>query len=763
MLGPGRPDARPGARARAPRWAGPGSSRLGAVWVASLLVASAALVAPPPAQAQGPRADAPRQVVLWHAYRGAEEAALLEVVAAFNAAHGDLRVQALAMPYNTFANTLSTAIPHGNGPDLFIFAHERIGGWARSGHIAAVDEAVADDLADFFPETLEPLRFEEALYGLPLNFKSLALFYNRALLDAPPRTTDELIALGDRLAARGVFPLAYQATLFYFHAPWYFGFGGELFRDDDSVGYTSPGAVRSFRFVAELTARGLIPDEPTGALVTTLFNEGRAALVINGPWFTGEIDPGVDFGVASLPVVSETGRPATPFMTTEAVLVSGHRSVNRSDAVRVARWLAGRDSAITRAVVGRQVVAHRRAWEDARLAGDAILAAFRAQLPHTVPADNRPIMRTVWEPGDLALRKIMRGDSSAEEAAEAAAHRHAVNTRPRPAESSPTGYLIFAAALLIGLLALVLRWIFAIRRRGLGTDARRGWRWVAPAMIATVVLVILPFLVGLVLAFFSHEHGDWTFVGMGNFGEILGATGYGIFEPLSFYYALLVTLLWTILNLVLHVALGLGLALLLNRPLLRLRPVYRVILILPWAVPNYITALIWKGMFHKQFGAINGMLELIGVEGVSWFSSFPTAFFANLCTNAWLGFPFMMVIALGALQSIPQDLYQAAEVDGAGPWQRFKHITLPLLRPAMIPAVLLGFVWTFNQFNIIYLVSGGEPDNATDILISEAYRWAFERNDRFGFAAAYAALIFVLLLGWSLISVKAARAAEDLR
>jgi arabinogalactan oligomer/maltooligosaccharide transport system permease protein len=196
--------------------------------------------------------------------------------------------------------------------------------------------------------------------------------------------------------------------------------------------------------------------------------------------------------------------------------------------------------------------------------------------------------------------------------------------------------------------------------------------------------------------------------------------------------------------------LTLALALLLKQPWLRLKGLYRALLILPWAVPNYITALVWKGMFHKQYGAINNLLAFFGIESVGWFSSFWTSFSANVITNTWLGFPFMMVVALGALQSIPNDLYEAADVDGASPWQQFRQITLPLLRPAMVPAVLLGMIWTFNMFNIIYLVSGGEPDGSTDILISEAYRWAFQRQEQYGYAAAYATLIFCILVAYTL-------------
>src|SRR2546423_5708173 len=283
-----------------------------------------------------------------------------------------------------------------------------------------------------------------------------------------------------------------------------------------------------------------------------------------------------------------------------------------------------------------------------------------------------------------------------------------------------------------------------------------------PAAAATGILIFLPFAVGLALSLFEHPEGAWSFVGLANFVDILAARTYGPMEPLSFYFALAVTILWTVVNLAIHVSLGLSLALLLNRPLLKLKPIYRVLLIVPWAVPNYITALMWKGLFHRQFGAINGVLAWLGVEPLSWFTRFSTAFAANVATNTWLGFPFMMVVALGALQSIPADLYEAAEVDGASKWTQFRRITLPLLRPALLPAGILGSVWTFNMFNVIYLVSGGEPGGSTDILVSDAFRWAFQRNEQYGFAAAYSVLIFFVLLAWSAVTRRVSKSTEEM-
>jgi arabinogalactan oligomer/maltooligosaccharide transport system permease protein len=264
-----------------------------------------------------------------------------------------------------------------------------------------------------------------------------------------------------------------------------------------------------------------------------------------------------------------------------------------------------------------------------------------------------------------------------------------------------------------------------------------------------LALVVFPLAAGALTSLFSGTRDAPRYVGLANYVGILTARGGDLLGHGSFYLTLLVTVLWTVVNVFFHVSIGLVLGLALSRPMLRLRAVYRVLLILPWAVPSYVTALAWKGMFQRQFGAVNALLRMLGAEPVSWFSHFSTAFAANVATNVWLGFPFMMVVVMGALTSIPKDVLEAAEVDGATRGQRFRLVTLPLLKPVLLPAVVLGAVWTFNMFNVVFLVSGGEPDGTTDILVSEAYRWAFTRDNQYGYAAAYAVLIFLLLAGGS--------------
>ncbi len=280
--------------------------------------------------------------------------------------------------------------------------------------------------------------------------------------------------------------------------------------------------------------------------------------------------------------------------------------------------------------------------------------------------------------------------------------------------------------------------------------------YVGPALLATGVLVFVPFAVGVGLSF-TGPNGQ--FLGLANYKEVVETA----MDPTSathFGRTLAMTVAWTLINVLLHVTIGLALALVLNRPNLRGRAWYRLLLIVPWAVPSYITALTWKWLFNTQYGPINAMLALCGAGRVDWLGdSLATNFTANLLTNVWLGFPFMMVVSLGALQSIPADLYEAADIDGASGWQKFRHVTWPLLRPALFPAVIMGVIWTFNAFNVIYLVSGGGPDHKTDILITEAY-FAFSVLRRHGLAAAYSVLIFLLLLGYTLVTQRRSKATE---
>ena len=360
-------------------------------------------------------------------------------------------------------------------------------------------------------------------------------------------------------------------------------------------------------------------------------------------------------------------------------------------------------------------------------------------------------------------RGLLRADGTVDEPASAAS----AERLRAPLDRALSGNLLLGIAILAFFGLGVAR-----KLRETVSEYRYAYLYVTPAMVGMLVLVFFPFAYGITLSFTgqtifnTNQPLTELFVGVQNYADILGdfdvARRVGdawAINYQNFYWTLFITICWTVSNVVLGVTLGMVLALALNTPGLKGKAIYRVLLILPWAIPNYITALIWKALFHQQFGAVNQAIQMFGGEPVAWFDGVFSSFMTGLATNGWLSFPFMMVVILGGLQSISQDMYEAATVEGATRAQQFWRITLPLLKPTLVPAVILSVVWTFNMFNVIYLVSGGEPAGANEILITKAYKIAFEEY-RYAYSAAYSTVIFLILLVYGVFQTRMTRATE---
>jgi arabinogalactan oligomer/maltooligosaccharide transport system permease protein len=273
----------------------------------------------------------------------------------------------------------------------------------------------------------------------------------------------------------------------------------------------------------------------------------------------------------------------------------------------------------------------------------------------------------------------------------------------------------------------------------------------APAIIGLLGLIVVPIGWEVWISFtnMSLRHfRDPEFIALGNFVRVFTDP---ILQQARFFPVFLNTVLWTVINLIFHVSGGMALALLLNRKM-RFKGLYRTLLVFPWAIPQVIAVLAWRNEFHFQYGFVNTTLQSIGLPPVRWMDA-PLANFAAAClVNIWLGIPFMMVIILGGLQSISREFYEAAEIDGASAWHQFRYITLPMLRPVLTPAVILGTIWTFNNFNVPYLINQRELET-TDILVTALFRAAFEYN-RYGFSAAFALVIFVILFVFSVFYIR---------
>lgn len=361
---------------------------------------------------------ATQEVVVWHSYRGAERTVLESLAGSFEAGRPGTRVRLLPVPYDALPDKLTAAVPRGNGPDVFIFAHDRLGDWADTDLAEPLGLRVTEKMADTFARaTLDALSHRGELWGLPLAFKTLALYRNTRLAPDAPETTDALIERAQ--AARGrdaaVWGIAWELDSLYFHAPWLHGFGGAVYvGGTDRPAFDAPAAVRSVDFVRRLVVdTKLVPPEPTSALTTTLFREGHLVYVVSGPWFKGELADQRDWAVSTLPIVSETGRRAAPFLGVEAVVVS-RRARDKDAAFALAAHLASDDAAARRFGEGGQLVANLAVHESAAFREDPFARAFAAQVEASVPLSNRPHMRRVWTPMKDALNAaVFRGADAA--------------------------------------------------------------------------------------------------------------------------------------------------------------------------------------------------------------------------------------------------------------------------------------------------------------------------------------------------------------
>jgi arabinogalactan oligomer / maltooligosaccharide transport system substrate-binding protein len=356
-----------------------------------------------------------RGVVLWHAYTGQERAALEQTAATYTAAHPETPIVLVAVPYDSFADKLSSAIPRGNGPDLFIYPHDRIGDWADAGTIEPIEFWVDDARADRFTEqAIGAMAYRGSLYGLPVSAKSIALFVRTDLVKTPTQTTDDILKLAPEMRARNGYALGYPNGDLYFHAALLHGFGGAVMDDEDHLSIATPEAANAMTYARSLVVDGVSPADASEPLVATLFNEGKAATVMSGPWFVTQINANVPWEVRTLPVISQTGLRAAPFLGAEGILMSSHAH-DKQAAFAVMDALTSDDAAIIRAKVARQVVANIHAYDDADIAKDPALKAFREQLDHTVPMPKSGAMRMVWTPYKTALGEVLSGRAQAGE------------------------------------------------------------------------------------------------------------------------------------------------------------------------------------------------------------------------------------------------------------------------------------------------------------------------------------------------------------
>ena len=290
---------------------------------------------------------------------------------------------------------------------------------------------------------------------------------------------------------------------------------------------------------------------------------------------------------------------------------------------------------------------------------------------------------------------------------------------------------------------------------------RRDWTplgYLSPALFSIALLSLVPVCWSIYVAFTNYSmlhFKNYEFVGLDNFRQLLSGPLKSLFFPLLGW-----NLAFALLTTGCMFGLGLFLALILNNPHIKEAPLYRTLLIIPWAMPGTITILVWKGMFNESFGPVNVFLRELGFKGLPFLSNPFWARVVVILVSTWFGFPYFMSLTSGALQAINHELYDAVAVDGGNAWVRFRHVSWPGIWSVVAPLLITSFSYNFNNFGIAYLITNGGPFRLntqyagyTDILASFGYKLT-QNFQLYGLASAMGIILFFIVAVLSIYQIK---------
>jgi len=707
----------------------------------------------------------PKTVInIWHQMLYENRKVLREVCDEYEHNNLDIEINLTYRETEELRSSYQAAAMGGSGPELIYGPSDQVGPFSVMGIIQPLDDLLPHAyFSQFVKNAIVQSDGQIWMVGDVVG-NHLMLIYNKDLISSPPDNTTELIEIGKQMTVDtdgdgkiDQYGLVWNFTEPFFYVPWLGGFGEWLLTDDNNPNLNTEGNRRGFQFIKALRdEHQIIPKECDYEIANAMFKTGRAAMIINGDWSWGDYSGVVDFGIARIPKVSETGKWPSPLVSTKGYSININTTGEKlTETLKLMKHLTSADVQLNFTQRINSQPSAIAALNNHKVKNNVLLQKSAEIIEVGRPMPIIPEMRAIWDALREQYQAVLGGTISPKIAARRAQENSVKQIKIMNEVIQPG----MQATILYGIIMLVSIILFVIILRQIPhfiTDYKLNkiaYFFFMPAFLAIMAVIIFPFIYNIFISLSNYSlrtFNDWQLIGFYHYLKVFG--------DFQFYSVLGKTVLWTVINISFHVSLGIILAVLINRTL-PAKPIIRTLLIIPWALPQYIAALSWRGMFNQEYGAINlVMTKYFSLPAIQWLSQPFEAFTACILTNIWLGFPFMMVIALGGLQSIPVELYEAARVDGANRWQQFKSITLPMLKPVMIPAIVLGTVWTFNNINVIWLVSnGGEPSNQTHILVSYVYKAAFNLY-RYGYAAALSMVIFIILLGFVLYLLKRTRA-----
>jgi arabinogalactan oligomer / maltooligosaccharide transport system permease protein len=710
------------------------------------------------------------EIVIWHQMRVDEREILERQIKEYENLNPGVRVTQLYKETEELRSGYIVASIGGQGPDLIYGPSDQVGPFETMGIIKPLDELFDSTYLSNFNENGLVYSHGKLWMIADKIGNHLTLVYNKDLVPEPPNTDKEFISIAQSLTKdfNGDGRIDQYGVVWNYTEPFFFihfltGYGGWFFKDDTSAtpNLNTPAMVSALKFIQDLRDKyKVMPAEADYEIADVLFKEGRAAMMINGDWSWASYGKaGLNYGIHPLPFMTETGLYASPLTSPKGYSVNSNITDEKLAKVKpLLEFLLSPEKQLEVATVIKTFPTRTELYDLPEIQDDPILVNSKRQIELGTPMPIITEMRAIWDAVRPIYQGVLGGNITPERGAERMQQTAVQKIKEmREDVGDPTMeviiqlVLLFAVFLILYLMRKSIKDFFINLRKN-----SFAYILALPALIIMLAVIFYPFVYNLLISLsnmnLNHIH-DWSIVGFQQYIQV--------FKEPQFYEIFLKTIIWTATNIFFHVVIGVTLALLLNRNLPG-KGIFRTLLILPWAIPQYITALTWRGMFNYEYGSVNLILvKFMNMSPVEWLKSPVEAFAAIIITNIWLGFPFMMIIALGALQSIPAELYEAADLDGAKWYQKLKSITIPLIKPVMVPAITLGVIWTFNNLNVVWLVSNaGEPSDQTHILVSYVYKAAFNLY-RYGYAAAFSVIIFIILALFGLKFLQRTKAAES--
>ncbi|MCL5103396.1 MAG: extracellular solute-binding protein [Armatimonadetes bacterium] len=737
-------------------------------------------------------------IVFWYGATQDERVAYERMVAQFERENPDIKVNAMLVPMSYIERKLILSVAGGVPPDVVRF-YAHLGGELMSrGGLEPLDELVKRDkfdVQDFYKVGLTQNTYRGRLYGIPWILSPNALFYNKAAFreagldpNKPPRTWAELESYAMKLTKRnangiltrvGYADFTYNPNNF---AMYTWQMGGKLLTPDDRApAFDSPEGRIALRWM-----KGFIEKEAgsvrklqvfTGGFKGATqdpFGLGAVAMRVDSPFKIPDLKkyfPDLDYGVAQMPYKKQ---PASEVVGNSLVIPRG--SKHREAAWRFVRFASSFEQMSNICKAAGRIPARVSAARSSRFYSDPRLRVFIDQIPsgHSVPV--APGWREVADKLTRSIELALKGQQTVDAALNDAATASTSILGRANEDMSRFPVLSWSKVGTVAVVVLIaaIAWAVAFVRKQTShsslerKDAKLFYLFAAPWIIGFVVFTFGAVAASLVISFCKWDTlSPAHFVGLRNYADLFTADA-------RFYKALGVTLYYAIFSIPLAIVGGLGVSVLLNQKVRGIR-VFRTVYYLPVVISGVATSVLWLYIFNPSNGILNRFLTLnilpwftdgrltwnpIWANPPAWLLDPKWALPAFIIMGFW-GVGGAMVVYLAALQGVPEDLYEAAKLDGAGPWKQFRHVTLPLLTPAIFYQLVVGTMYALQMFTQAYIMStmtgtSGGPEDSLLFYALYLFKNAFEFM-KMGYASAMAWILFVIVLIITTIHLKSAK------